>query len=1336
MNNGVGYNNYNNYNNNIIRDYNYNVDFDQANRYIENKFMFNQAPTPNFNKRIFGRARINRWDIGKAYYKEKELLREKYDEDYIENQFLFQRQKVSIFRFHLHFMEGIDWLFLSLAIIGILIGALALPVLSYLNAIIFTNVGNTSEDRENISEEEIMKLNVKEEMNSNIKNELIFGCIELFGNIMGYGFFGLLSKRCMYNFKKKYFSVILSQEQAWFDSANVYEFATKIQTQLEYIELGLGTGLGNVLMDFFVGIASFIFAFFGSWKLSLVLLCFSPLSFIISIIFNRINVEGNYLVLQTWELAGGIAEEILYNINTVASFANFDYELNRFYEDNKLSNEIELMVNCKTKFLQAIFVIINGLIIFVGIIYGRTLIRKDYNSFRGRDLTGGDVSLTFNNISSCVSSIGNFTNNVQYVQLALAATSDFFNLYERKPNMDLTKSKQKPPLSEIKGKIEYRNVEFYYPSDKNKKMVLNGLSFTVEAGQKVALLGDSGCGKSTATFLLERLYDVTGGQILIDGIDIREYDIQYLRNIIGYIGQNPVLFNTSIRENIIFGNEDYIKEFGGDLNELIKDACEQAFVTEFLHTLPGELDFIVGLKGNKLSLGQKQRIALARAILTKPKVLILDEATSALDNYSAKMISKALDNISKMNITTITIAHKFLIIKNVDMIYILKEGKIFQKVSHEELVKNVGYNYEIIRTRLIRDELDRQNKKEKLDKKKTLYKKIRTLDVVHFEQNAQKEKEISKAPEDIHLGFFSLLKDLWLYYKLDFIFSCLSAIAYGVFPIFNGYIQGECTKSLNYNNETKVYDDSLKYAIILLILVFGESIVTFLVNWLFFRLGIKLAHIYRNQTMKKYLSFHLSFYDLERNYPGTILTNMTLNTVQMKKMFNDTLGTYIISFSIIITCFIVGCVYEYRLTLIAIGFLIFLLILNFIRKCAKPSDKKQHSRNVDEGTIISETLTNTKTIFAFNFQQKAKELYLKANDYIFKKQIMSEFIDGIIIGLTLFANFAKNAALFAATKKYVLNDTINSDDLTVVQALSGSGFRQISILMRDLGDVQKSRSAIKSFYSVIKTQSLIPHFAEDNKNKISPSNIKGKIEFKHVYFAYPLNSERVALKDINMTIMPGEKVALVGYSGCGKSCLISLLNRFYDVEPDMGEILIDDINIKDYNLYELRKKIGFAQQEPSIFKTTVLENIRYGKIDATDDECIEAAKKTDSLYLLEKDKENETNEKHQRKKLELSSGEKQKIAMTRIVLKDPVILLLDEVTTGLDKESENDIRKSLEQLSKNKTTIVITQQFDVIKKCDKIFVLDKGRIVEQGTHDELMKLEKRYYTIYKYSNFG
>ena len=1301
-------------------------------KYIANSFSFHRAPSANFNKQVLRRVKTNGWDISKAHYQAEVLLRENDDIEFIKNKSLFERKNVSIFRFHLHFMEGIDWLFLVLAIIGIFIGAVASPLLSYLNALIFSNVGNTSEERENLTEEEIMKLNVKEQMNSNIKKQLIFGSIELVGNIMGYGFFGLLSKRCIYNFKKKYFSLILSQEQAWFDSANVFEFATKIQAQIEYIEVGLGSRLGNILMDFFIGIASFIFAFFGSWKLSLVLLCFSPLSLIVSIIFNIINVEGNYLVLQTWESAGGIAEEILYNIRTVASFANFEFELERFYKDSKLTNDIELMANCKTKFLSAVFVLINGLIIFIGIIYGRTLIKKDYNSFKGRDLTGGDVSLTFNNISTFVGSIGKFTNSLQYIQLALAATSDYFNLYERKPEMDLTNSKEKPPLSEIKGKIEYNNVEFYYPSDSDKKIVLNGLSLTVQPGQKVALLGESGCGKTTTTLLLERLYDVTGGEILIDGIDIRKYDIQYLRNIIGYVGQNPVLFNTTIRENIIFGSEDYLAELGGDVDELIKDACDKAYVNEFIHSLPNELDFVVGLKGNKLSVGQKQRIALARAILTKPKVLILDEATSALDNKSEKMIAKALDNISKMNITTITIAHRFLTIKNVDLIYVLKDGKLHEQGTHEELLKKGGYYCEIIKSRLIRDELDTHNKIEKLKRKQTIIKTVRTFDEVHFKN---KEKEISKSPSDIHLGFFTLVKDLWKNYKVNCIFAFLSAIVFGVIPCFNGFIKGECTKSLNSIYETKRYDDSLKYAIIYIIIVFGESIVNFLENWLFYRLGIKLAKFYRNQSMKKYLSFHLSFYDLERNYPGTILTNLSLNTVQMKKIVSDTIGSYIISFSIIITCLILGCVYEYRLTLIAIGFLIFLLIINFIRKSAMPSDKKKHIRNMEAGTIISESFTNTKTIFAYNFQKRARDLYLEANDYILRRQVINEFINGIIIGLTLFANFAKNAALFAATKRFVINDTMDSDDLTVVQAFTGSGFTKISHLMRDLGNVKKGKGAIKYFYSVKDTPSLIPHLEEDNLNKIPPYHIKGKIEFRHVYFAYPLNPERVTLKDINMTIMPGEKVALVGYSGSGKSCLMSLINRFYDVEPGKGEILIDDVNIKDYNLYELRKKIGFVQQEPAIFKTSVLENIRYGKIKAADEECIEAAKKTDSLPILEKDNiDISSDEKHHKKIQGLSGGEKQKIAVTRIVLKDPVILLLDGVTTALDKESEKDIQKSLIELSQNRTTLMITDKFDMVKKCDKIIVLDKGRIVEQGTHDELMKLKKRYHTIYKYSN--
>ena len=222
-----------------------------------------------------------------------------------------------------------------------------------------------------------------------------------------------------------------------------------------------------------------------------------------------------------------------------------------------------------------------------------------------------------------------------------------------------------------------------------------------------------------------------------------------------------------------------------------------------------------------------------------------------------------------------------------------------------------------------------------------------------------------------------------------------------------------------------------------------------------------------------------------------------------------------------------------------------------------------------------------------------------------------------------------------------------------------------------------------------------------------------------------------------MTILPNQKVALVGYSGCGKSSVIQLINRFYDVEEGKGEILIDDINIKDYNLYELRKKIGLVSQEPSIFKTTNLENIRYGNLDATDEQCKSAANEANALSILQKDEINESlDEKPDKKKYVLSGGQKQKLAIARTVLKNPVILLLDEATSALDKNSELEVEKSLDKLSMNKTTVSIAHRLNTIENSDKIFVFDNGRIVEQGTHSELMKLKKRYYTLYQYSNLS
>ena len=396
---------------------------------------------------------------------------------------------------------------------------------------------------------------------------------------------------------------------------------------------------------------------------------------------------------------------------------------------------MEQKCNIYTGIFLSILYLCQVLSVFLGLIYGRTLIKVHYNRVYGRDTSGGDINLTFNCIVTLISVLFDIFNDISDINRGLSVTVDFFYLYERKPQMDLTNSVEKPPLSNIQGNIEFRNVSFYYPSDEEKTLILNNINFNFEAGKKFALIGESGSGKTTFANLIERLYDVNEGEIIIDGLNIRNYDIQYLRNLIGYCEQEPILFNRSIRDNIIFGREDFIvNELGVDVEQLLQTACEEAYVSEFLDKVPGGLDYMVGVKGGKLSGGQKQRIAIARAILTKPKILLLDEATSALDNKSEQIVQKALDNISKRNITTIVIAQKMSTIRNSDLIYVLKDGNIFEQGKHDELIQKGGYYEKIIRSQLLQEELENHNKKDEYIRKMSSLKKVNTDEEVHFDR--------------------------------------------------------------------------------------------------------------------------------------------------------------------------------------------------------------------------------------------------------------------------------------------------------------------------------------------------------------------------------------------------------------------------------------------------------------------------------------------------------------------------------------------------------------------------------------------------------------------------
>ena len=549
--------------------------------------------------------------------------------------------------------------------------------------------------------------------------------------------------------------------------------------------------------------------------------------------------------------------------------------------------------------------------------------------------------------------------------------------------------------------------------------------------------------------------------------------------------------------------------------------------------------------------------------------------------------------------------------------------------------------------------------------------------------------------------------------------------------------------ALNSKYQTVRYDDGLKYALIFLAFAFLQGIGNCLMIWKFMSLGQTLARIYRKKLLKKYLSLHLSYFDVNENSPGSLLTRMSIDTMELNQMLNSILGVSVQCGVVLVVGLIIGCYYEYRLTLIDFCFVPFIVAANVIRRgMMQGTSKKGVKANVEAGGILSECVINTKTIFSFNFQPSAIQMYLNAIEFIRQQFYRDAFISGFFVALGNFASFAANATVFALSKKYILDGSLDSEDMAVAMSVVTTCAQGISNGMGNLGNLKKALVAYKSIYSTLDTPSLIPPYKHDNEGKISAMNIKGKIELKHVYFAYPTRPENVILKDVSLVINPGEQAAFVGYSGSGKSTIIQLLNRFYDVEEGKGEVLIDDENIKNYNLYELRKKIGLVSQEPTLFRISVLENVRYGRLDATDEECIEAAREANIMKFFTPDRMNEVigeNKKDEgvgAKKDPVSGGEKQRLAIARAFLKNPTILLLDEATSALDKDSELEVQKSLDKLSKNRTSVSIAHRLSTIEGCDKIFVLENGRLVEQGTHEELMKLGKKYYTLHKYSDSG
>ena len=1233
------------------------------------------------------------------------------------NSLLYDQKDISPMKLYCHLSGKLEILFMILGFIGSICSGASGPIISLLNGSTVNNFRNSAYIRENNTS--MMEL-FKDEIDEKVRIYLIMGVAMFFSNFLMTFMWALSALRQMHHLKEKYFATILKQEQGWFDENNAYEFSTKVQAQLEQIELGVGDKFGVIILLTAQFIAGLIVAFITSWKLTLVMLVVTPFTIVSFIIMMKTLKSSIILSRKTFEKAGGVAEEILYNIKTVASFVNFEFEMQRF---NALIDEVHgynvdkafklgRSVGAAIAFSHSSFAI--------ALLYGRKLIiDKEISSRTGEPFTVGDILVAVFSTLLAIMSISNIAPNIKIIQESALASSDYFTLYERVPKINLSESVLKPPKNEISGKVEFKNVSFIYPSDKNKRLILNNLNLTFEPGKKIALVGESGCGKSTIVNLIERLYEPTEGEILINNIPIHKYDIEYLRSFIGYVQQEPVLFNQTIMDNIIFGREKILKEIGDPIT-LVKNACEDSHATEFINKNPDKYNYIVGIKGSKLSGGQKQRIAIARAILCQPKILILDEATSALDNKSEKEVQIALDNISKRNITTIIIAHRLSTIQNADCIYAIRDGEVCEIGTHEELLEKNGYYAGLVKSQLNDNKNDGLSSK-KLSKKNSdhLFRKLSS-------QNEDEKTDLTEYSneKDVKIQYtklFGLLKNN----KFNTFLGIIASLGGGIITVFSGWVLGKGINGLSGTDNEQINKQGKKWGLIFFCVALGFGLFIFIKILKLDTVGSVISSEMRKEVIKKYLQLHVGFYDWDENSPGALLTRLSIDTTQLNAIILTIVGDAVTTLGILIFGLGLSSYYDYRLTLITLCFLPFIvssqILVNRARRGGRDGEKKM---DIEAGAVLSECVINTKTIYSFNFQKPAVQMYLKILEAEKKNFLRDSLIQGILLGLGVFCSFASNATVFNYAGYYIRNNSLTYKDMIFVINICSTMSQGLSNGLRGIADFSKAKKSCISVFRILNTPSEINAFEDANKGKKLANKIEGKIEFKNVSFYYPTKPNQKILNNLSFIIEPKKKVGLVGYSGCGKSTIIQLLERFYDVTE--GQILIDDIDIRDYNLFDLRKNIGLVSQEPVLFKRNVYENIRYGNLDANKEEVYSAALSA-KIEKFFNDKELGTKEDP------VSGGEKQRLAIARAFLKNPAILLLDEATSALDKESEIAVQKSIDELQKKRTSIAVAHRLSTIIDSDIIFVIESGKIVEQGKHEELLKLGKKYATLYKYS---
>ncbi|MFD5117813.1 ABC transporter ATP-binding protein [Streptomyces sp. NPDC058385] len=929
-------------------------------------------------------------------------------------------------------------------------------------------------------------------------------------------------------------------------------------------------------------------------------------------------------------------------------------------------------------------------------------------------------------------------------QQARAGVERVLELIDTEPSLEDGK-KELP--ADAPATVEFDDVSFSYEGA--DRTVLDGLSFEIPAGQTLAVVGSSGSGKSTVSLLLPRFYDVTHGAVLVGGHDVRELTLDSLRAAIGLVPEDSFLFSDTIRANIAYGAPDAS-------DEQIETAARAAQADRFIAELPDGYDTTVGEHGLTLSGGQRQRIALARAILTDPRLLVLDDATSAVDARVEHEIHEALRGVMAGR-TTLLIAHRRSTLGLADRIAVLDGGRLAAIGTHEELEAGSALYRRLLtdpdelggvspghiapalpdEDTSVREELDAE-----FDAERGITPALWTGD--REAKNAEDPALAGMPATPELLAQVEALPAATDVPDIDEARAVTAEESYGLRRLLRGFgapllislvlvaLDAGMGLLLPVLIRHGIDEGVSQLALGAVWAAAGLGLVTVLVQWcaqigetrMTGRTGERVLYSLRLKIFSQLQRLGLDYY--ERELTGRIMTRMTTDVDALSTFLQTGLVTAFVS---VVTFFgIMGAllVIDVQLALVVFVTLPPLIVGTvFFRRSSVKAYELARERVSVVNADLQESVAGLRIVQAFRRERSGAERFAERSGAYRSARIRGQWLISVYFPFVQFLSSVAAAAVLMVGAGRVEAGTLTTGALVAYLLYIDLFFAPVQQLSQVFDGYQQATVSLGRIQELLQE----PTSTKDAEEPLDVLSLRGEIAFEDVDFAYgAADGSEAALSDVALRIPAGQTVAFVGETGAGKSTLVKLVARFYD--PTAGRVTVDGTDLRALDLTSYRHRLGVVPQEAYLFQGTVRDAIAYGRPDATDAQVEAAARAVGAHEMIATLEGGYLHEVAERGR-NLSAGQRQLIALARAELVDPDILLLDEATAALDLATEAQVNQATDRIAGKRTTLVVAHRLTTAARADRVVVMADGRVAEDGTHAELLALGGRYAALWR-----